>query len=427
MSDGQRRADRLRAGDRRTRPAGRSRPTCASACSTALQRLRRGQRRARLARCRRADLPLRKLAALEALARDGRRRRRRCSTASRIEPNLWPTSAVIDWWSDPAARCPTLPERDARLARGRADPARAPRTSRARRWASPPRRSDALWWLMVSRRRQRRRAAAARCSTSELWRDDMPRLVRGALGAAAARRLGHDGRQRLGRAGAGASSPRAFESDAGHRRDRRRRSAAQRDAGRLERRRRRAARSSLPWPAAPADARRRARRHRRPWVTVQSARRDPARRSRCRAATASRSTVDAGRAADAGQAGSAATSCACGSRSRRRRDMTWVVVDDPVPAGASHPRHRPRRATRRSPTARRAATRLRLARVRRAHASTRFRAYYELRAEGHASSSSTRCASTRAGRFELPPTRVEAMYAPEMFGEMPNAPVEVQP
>ena len=31
------------------------------------------------------------------------------------------------------------------------------------------------------------------------------------------------------------------------------------------------------------------------------------------------------------------------------------------------------------------------------------------------------------GRFALPPTRVEAMYAPEMFGESPNAGIEVAP
>ncbi|MEW6271401.1 MAG: hypothetical protein AB1689_19135 [Thermodesulfobacteriota bacterium] len=31
------------------------------------------------------------------------------------------------------------------------------------------------------------------------------------------------------------------------------------------------------------------------------------------------------------------------------------------------------------------------------------------------------------GRFLLPPTRVEALYAPESFGEIPNAPLEVAP
>ena len=31
----------------------------------------------------------------------------------------------------------------------------------------------------------------------------------------------------------------------------------------------------------------------------------------------------------------------------------------------------------------------------------------------------------QSGRFNLPPTRVEALYAPEMFGELPNDVVEV--
>jgi uncharacterized protein YfaS (alpha-2-macroglobulin family) len=31
------------------------------------------------------------------------------------------------------------------------------------------------------------------------------------------------------------------------------------------------------------------------------------------------------------------------------------------------------------------------------------------------------------GRFELPATRIEALYAPEMFGEYPNAALEVTP
>jgi len=31
------------------------------------------------------------------------------------------------------------------------------------------------------------------------------------------------------------------------------------------------------------------------------------------------------------------------------------------------------------------------------------------------------------GDFALPPTRVEALYAPEMFGEAPNARVKVEP
>src|SRR5262249_54339570 len=33
----------------------------------------------------------------------------------------------------------------------------------------------------------------------------------------------------------------------------------------------------------------------------------------------------------------------------------------------------------------------------------------------------------QSGRFELPATRVEALYAPEAFGELPNAPFGVKP
>ena len=33
----------------------------------------------------------------------------------------------------------------------------------------------------------------------------------------------------------------------------------------------------------------------------------------------------------------------------------------------------------------------------------------------------------QSGRFELPTTRVEALYSPEAFGELPNLPLEVKP
>jgi uncharacterized protein YfaS (alpha-2-macroglobulin family) len=32
-----------------------------------------------------------------------------------------------------------------------------------------------------------------------------------------------------------------------------------------------------------------------------------------------------------------------------------------------------------------------------------------------------------AGRFQLPPSRIESMYAPESFGELPNSTLEVRP
>ena len=105
--------------------------------------------------------------------------------------------------------------------------------------------------------------------------------------------------------------------------------------------------------------------------------------------------------------------------------MTWVVVDDPIPAGASHLGHRPRRAQSRIATAGEqrdggSGRRSRSARF------DGFRAYYAYVPKGRFVVEYT-IRLNQSGRFELPPTRVEALYAPEMFGELPNAPLEVAP
>jgi uncharacterized protein YfaS (alpha-2-macroglobulin family) len=54
-----------------------------------------------------------------------------------------------------------------------------------------------------------------------------------------------------------------------------------------------------------------------------------------------------------------------------------------------------------------------------------FRAYYRFVPKGGWSVEYT-LRLNNAGAFQLPPTRVEAMYSPEMFGELPNAPVSVK-
>ena len=54
------------------------------------------------------------------------------------------------------------------------------------------------------------------------------------------------------------------------------------------------------------------------------------------------------------------------------------------------------------------------------------RAYYEFVPKGSFQLAYT-IRLNQNGSFHLPATRVEALYAPEMFGELPNPPVEVQP
>jgi uncharacterized protein YfaS (alpha-2-macroglobulin family) len=105
-------------------------------------------------------------------------------------------------------------------------------------------------------------------------------------------------------------------------------------------------------------------------------------------------------------------------------DRTWVVVNDPVPAGA---------------------TILGKGLARDSQILTKdekrngwvwpvfeersfeaFRVYYEYVPKGSWSIEYT-IRLNQSGTFQLSTTRVEAMYFPEMFGEIPNETLEVQP
>ena len=55
-----------------------------------------------------------------------------------------------------------------------------------------------------------------------------------------------------------------------------------------------------------------------------------------------------------------------------------------------------------------------------------FRSYYQYLPKGTVTMEYT-VRLNNVGDFALPPSRVEALYAPEMFGEAPNARVRVEP
>ena len=120
----QRYPDRLRA---RHRPAGRpraARRAAAAHCWMRSRGLRAGAAPARLAACRRRILTVRKLAAIEALSRYGAATPEMLQSIT-LEPNLWPTSAVLDWLGI-LQRVEAIPDRDAAPAPGAADPAQPP-------------------------------------------------------------------------------------------------------------------------------------------------------------------------------------------------------------------------------------------------------------------------------------------------------------
>jgi uncharacterized protein YfaS (alpha-2-macroglobulin family) len=105
-------------------------------------------------------------------------------------------------------------------------------------------------------------------------------------------------------------------------------------------------------------------------------------------------------------------------------DMTWVVVSDPVPGGATilgsglgRDSQIATRGEKREGSAWPAFQE---------RGFEAFRSYYEYLPRGkHVVEYTVRL--NNPGRFALPPSRVEAMYAPESFGEAPNAGIEVAP
>ena len=104
-------------------------------------------------------------------------------------------------------------------------------------------------------------------------------------------------------------------------------------------------------------------------------------------------------------------------------DMGWVVVTDPVPAGASLLGSGLGRDS-----AILTAGERREGWVAPAYEERRFdafRAYYSYVPKGTFVVEYT-VRLNNSGSFVLPATRVEAMYAPEMFGELPNATLQVR-
>lgn len=104
--------------------------------------------------------------------------------------------------------------------------------------------------------------------------------------------------------------------------------------------------------------------------------------------------------------------------------MGWVVVEDPIPAGA----------TLLGSGLKRDSALLTEDEVRRGRAwpaweerlHEGYRANYEYMPRGSHSLEYT-VRLDNDGTFRLPPTRVEAMYAPEMHGETPNPVMDVAP
>jgi uncharacterized protein YfaS (alpha-2-macroglobulin family) len=105
-------------------------------------------------------------------------------------------------------------------------------------------------------------------------------------------------------------------------------------------------------------------------------------------------------------------------------DASWVVASDPIPAGATLLGSGLGGDAALLAAGERDAGEAWEAYTERSHEG--LRRYYQFVPEGAFSFEYT-VRFDQAGRFQLPPTRVEAMYAPERMGEWPNEVLEVAP
>ena len=105
-------------------------------------------------------------------------------------------------------------------------------------------------------------------------------------------------------------------------------------------------------------------------------------------------------------------------------DQTWVVVSDPIPAGSSILGSGLGRDSRLLTQGEKKEGWVWPAYEERSFEA--FRAYYRYVPKGKWTVEYT-IRLNQAGLFQLPTTRAESLYFPEMFGEIPNRAFEVQP
>jgi hypothetical protein len=277
-------------------------------------------------------------------------------------------------------------------------------------------RTDYLWWLMISGDVNANRAVLS-VMDLEKWREDMPRLVRGSLGR---QQRGHWNTTVANAWGVVAMDRFAaqFEKDAvsgtTHGRLAKQERAVdwtkQEDGGTL----------MFTWPQGPATLGLDHDGSGKPWAMVLSLAAIPLKQAFSSGYRIARSV-------------SAVEQKVPGKWSRgdvmrvrldleAQSDMGWVVVNDPVPAGASILGTGLGRDSQILAAGEKKQGWVWPAFEERKFDS--FRAYYRFVPKGKWTLEYT-LRLNNPGEFLLPETRVEALYAPEMFGESPNAKVVV--
>jgi len=362
-----------------------------------------------------ADLSIRKIAALEALSRSGKSSPSLLGSIT-LEPNLWPTSAVLDW-ANVLLRTPTIPDREKRLNEAE-QILRSRLNFQGTTMGFSTERTDYLWWLMVSGDVNAVKGVLTFLRMKG-WEPDMPRIVNGAIGrqyrgawnTTIANAWGvlamEEFSEKYESAPVSGTTQAALAGSA--------RSVdwGKSPSGEIV---------SLGWPKGKGTLSLSHRGTGKPWATIRSLAAIPLKEpfsSGYRIAKTVTPVVQRNQGTW-GRGDVARVTLTIDAQA----DMTWVVVSDPVPAGASilgtglgRDSQLLARGEKREGLAWPAFEE---------RAFDSFRAYYEFVPKGKWTVEYT-VRLNNEGSFLLPATRVEALYAPEMFGEFPNPAFEVRP
>jgi uncharacterized protein YfaS (alpha-2-macroglobulin family) len=358
-----------------------------------------------------ADLSIQKLSAVEALSQRGHANPNLLGSIS-IEPKFWPTSAVLDWIGI-LKRTKDLPDRAQRMAEAE-QIIRTRLNFQGTVMNLSTEKSDRLWWLMVSTDANAVRAVLALMDQPK-WNADLPRLVTGAVA-----------RQRHGRWDTTVAN--AWGVVAMEKFSKKSEGAPVTGTTRVESSGKsgtvqwgaspKGKTLSFPWPPGGGKLSLRHSGGGKPWVNFVSLAAIPLKQP-VSSGYRIRKTVTPVEQREKGK-------WSRGDTARitldidAQSDMTWVAVNDPVPAGTTVLGS----GLGRDSAILAEGTRNASWPVFEERTFEAYRAYYGYVPRGKLTTEYT-IRFNNEGTFRLPATRVEALYVPEMFGEAPNAPVTV--
>jgi uncharacterized protein YfaS (alpha-2-macroglobulin family) len=332
-----------------------------------------------------------------------------------IAPNQWPTHAVIDWLNI-LRRVADVPQREQRLAEAQ-QVLRSRLSYQGTKIVFSTERDDYWWWLMQNGDVNTARLLLA-VMDDPAWKDDMGRLASGFIarqqrGAWATTTANLWGGLALAKFSAKFESTPVTGTT---------RATLGTATATVDWRQPRNASMSLPWASAGKETLNATHQGTgKPWLTLQSLA-AVQRTAPFSAGYQLKKTITPVEQAVQGKY-SRGDVLRVSVEVNASADMTWVVINDPVPGGATilgsglgRDSQIATQGEKRSGTGWPAFEE---------RSFEAFRSYYDYLPKGTVRMEYT-LRLNNVGDFALPPTRVEAMYAPEMFGEAPNARVKVE-